>query len=79
MKFLMLIFFMSVMGFASEFSAMEKACDRKVATACYELGSLYEEGLGVEANSTKAKEYYNKACENEFDKACLSIENIGKK
>lgn len=66
----------SVLSLASELSAMQKACDNKVATACYEFGLLYEQGLAVEKNKSKAKEYYDKACDYGYDKACQKFEKI---
>ena len=66
--------------FASEFQPMQHACDKKVATACFEFGLLYEKGLGVEQNRTKAIDYFTKGCEYGYDNACqkLDILHIGK-
>jgi len=55
---------------------MQKACDNKMPTACYEFGLLYEQGLGVEKDANKAKTYYLQACEYGFDKACQKFEAI---
>ena len=59
-----------------DMQAMQRACDRKVATACYEFGLLYEEGIGVKSDIGKAKEYYMKACDNGFDKACKRYKKL---
>jgi TPR repeat protein len=55
---------------------MQKACDNKMPTACYEFGLLYEDGIGVEKNKDKAKAYYLQACEYGFDIACKKFEAI---
>ena len=62
------------MGFSSEFSTMQKACENKMPTACYELGLVYEKGLGADQNTTKAKAYYIEACQQGYDKACEASE-----
>jgi len=71
---LMLIAIMIVATNASEFTAMEKACDNKIATACYEVGFLYETGVWVDKDSNKAQEYYLKSCEYGYDKACTILD-----
>ena len=54
---------MLVVANASEFTAMEEACENKIATACYEFGFLYETGVWVDKDTNKAQEYYMKSCE----------------
>lgn len=66
--------FLSTITTASELSAMQDACDRKMPTACYEFGLLYERGIGVQQDSQKAKEYFEKACDYGYDKACEAYE-----
>ena len=61
---------------SQEMQAMQKACSKKVATACYEFGLLYEEGIGVKSDIGKAKEYYMQACNNGFDKACKRYKRL---
>jgi TPR repeat protein len=56
--------------------AMQKACERHVATACYEFGILYEEGIGVNKDIEKAMAYYRQACEDGYDKACTSAKRV---
>ena len=69
----------SVVIFASEFQAMENACDNNVAEACEELGYLHQHGQGVEKDIVKAKEYYVRACEYGFQKACKLLDDLEKK
>jgi TPR repeat protein len=61
---------------ASELEHMQKACDNKMPTACYEFGLLYEKGVAVTKNTNKAKAYYLQACEYGFDEACKRFETI---
>ncbi len=61
---------------ASGLSAMQTACENQIAEACYHFGILYEQGSGVIKDSMKAKEYYLKACEYGYDKACKNFELI---
>ena len=62
--------------FPGELVEMQKACDRKMPTACYEFGILYEEGLGVDKNISKSIDYYRKACDYGYDKACQNLEKL---
>jgi len=61
---------------SASMKAMHSACQRHVATACYEFGILYEEGIGVKKDIKKAKAYYKQACEDGYDKACLSARRV---
>jgi len=79
MKFLMLIFFMSVMGFASELTAMQDACKRSQSEACYELGAIYSGEDGLKPQLKKSEYYLKKACELDHDKACKLLESVQKK
>ena len=57
-----------------EVKHMVDACVNKaMPTACYELGILYEKGLGVPLDSNQSQAYYKKACELQFDKACEKV------
>jgi TPR repeat protein len=61
---------------STSMKAMQKACQRHVATACYEFGILYEEGIGVKKDIEKAKAYYKQACEDGYEKACRSGQKV---
>jgi hypothetical protein len=59
-----------------EVKHLVNACNNKaMPTACYELGILYEKGLGVEKDSRTSKGYYKKACDLGYQKACDVLEN----
>ena len=46
--------------------------------AMWSLGNVYQQGLGVEPNTEKAKEWYRKSCEAGFETACQSYEALNK-
>ena len=59
---LTLCFFVST-GYADEFSDMETLANQGDADAQFELGVMYDNGDGVEQDSTKAAYWYEKAVE----------------
>ena len=75
-KTLILVSLLFINIHASTLSAMQTACDNKIAEACYHFGILYEQGSGVSQDKNKAKEYYLKACEYGYDNACKNFELI---
>lgn len=50
-----------------------KACKDKNIQACYDLGYLYESGIGTKQDYKKAINLYSKACENKLYEACYSL------
>ncbi len=48
----------------------EQTCDTGTSQSCIELGRLYEEGLGVAADSAKARTIYQKACNDGWAEGC---------
>ena len=52
----------------------EKACNLDEGIGCYNLGWLYEQGLGVKQNKKVSKEYYvkqnKKVAKEYYGKAC---------
>ncbi|MGC4043610.1 MAG: tetratricopeptide repeat protein [Armatimonas sp.] len=59
-------------GYRSPREAAEwfkKAADKNHTTACYNLGILYETGLGVDKNVDEAKQWYEKAAKYGHQKA----------
>ena len=76
MKSIVIIVLLLIDIHASEISAMQDACQNKIAEACFHFGLLYERGSGVKQDTNKAKKYYLKACEYGYDKACISFEQI---
>ena len=66
----------SAVSFAGMIEAMEDACERNVAVACYELGSLYQGNDGIPADAAKVDKYLTKACDLGHDKSCLKSKKI---
>jgi len=62
--------------FSSELHAMKQACDRKVSTACFEFGLLYEKGIGLEKNISKAASFYHKSCEYGYTEGCHAFKRV---
>jgi len=77
-KIFLLLFILLNSGVASQIDMLQEACQSEKAAACYELGLLYEKGIGLEQNSTKAKAYYQYACESDVDEACKHLTDIKK-
>lgn len=76
MKNIFILMLLITNGYTSELSSMQRACENKVAVACHHIGILYEHGSGLKEDKIKAKEYYIKACEYGYDKACQNFEQI---
>jgi len=76
MKIICALSCLSVVSFAGVLEAMEDACERNVAEACYELGSIYQGNDGIPADDEKADKYLTKACELGHDKSCLKWKKI---
>ncbi len=58
--------------------ASENKSATGVVAAGYELGVLYEQGLGVERDLNKAMELYQEAAEYEYPDAVGMLERLGK-
>ena len=83
MKNLLLSLFIITASFASDITyftsqivGVQQACERNVATACFEYGVLLEKGLSVKKNIKMAKSFYMKACNNGYDEACRAFEKL---
>lgn len=50
---------------------MDSACQEGNAKACYQLGRKYLHGTGVELDKAKARKYFGKACEDNYENACV--------
>jgi TPR repeat protein len=57
---------------SSEVGYYKDACHRGDATACFELGYLYENGMGMKQNKRQALYYYKKACDLKYQFGCES-------
>ena len=51
-------------------SYFEKGCNLNEGIACYNLGILYEAGIGVRQNKSKAKEFFGKLCDLGDQQGC---------
>jgi TPR repeat protein len=76
-KIFLLPLFLILSSSASELDSMKKACEKHVASACYELGILSQQGLARYQDKEQAKAYLLKACNNGFDKACQKYDELG--
>lgn len=56
----------------------EKGCNLNDATSCNLVGIAYDNGRGVKQDYEKAKEYYGKACDLGFQKACDNYASVNK-
>lgn len=56
----------------------EKACNNGHYIACSKLGDIYENGLGVKSNYTKAYEYHQIACKGKVIYSCERIKFLTK-
>jgi len=75
-KILLTLLLLSEIGFSGVLEAIEDACQRNVAEACYELGAIHKGDDGILINLNKSKIYYIKACELGHDKSCSELEKI---
>ena len=51
----------------------KKACDSGNFSGCYNLGVMYNNGLGVKQNYFKAVKLYNKACDGGNAVGCYNL------
>ena len=59
---------------AREVPRLEKACDGRVASACYELGGIHAARLSSQFDGKKALAYYDRACfELGHGPSCVSL------
>ena len=65
--------------FASELTDMQDACERNMAGACWELGTIYSGEEGLKPQLEKSEYYLQKACELDNDKACRLLDKVQEK
>ena len=53
--------------------ALTKRCQKGEAGACWRLGYMYANGLGVTQDDFKAVEFYRKACDGQFGGGCWQL------
>ena len=80
MKILFIVLLISTSVISSETSLqlqrVHNACVKGVATACFELGELYKDGMGVDSNTSQAYFYYQLSCNYGFSTACQALKII---
>ncbi len=55
---------------------IELACKGKDWDGCADLGALYEQGIAVEKDLTKAKTLYDQACRHQSEIGCKALEQL---
>ena len=64
----------SVLAVGADINALQKECDGKNGTSCYELGVLYDNAReGATQDYQKAAELYSKACELGSGAGCSNL------
>lgn len=64
---------------SSEVTAYKHACKSGDAVACFELGYLYENGMGMKPDTKEALKYYKKSCEQKYQFACEATVRVQKR
>lgn len=79
-KLSIIVFLLTFNLFATELEHMYNACEnKKMATACFKLGILFEQGLGLQKDLNLAKAYYKKSCQLNYSDACSALKKINGK
>jgi TPR repeat protein len=56
-----------------DLNSLERNCNMGVAQACFTLGNMYFNGLGVSKDYSKAIELYSKACNSGLAAGCTKL------
>lgn len=68
-----------VRDYENAFANYKKACEAKVQLGCSNLGTLYENSLGVKRDPRKAVEIYKDSCNSGGTQACYHLGNAYRK
>ena len=71
-KIVTLLTLLAHFTYAGELKQIQKACDKQVATACYEIAILSKENL---KDTVTADKFFTLACEYGYEKACSMLES----
>ena len=52
---------------------LEQGCKGNAPAACDDLGWIYDDGLGIKADKTKAVHFYTKACDGGLARGCTNL------
>ncbi len=63
-------------SFAATLQETQAQCAKNKTVACYNLGVMHLNGMGVEKNTEKALEYFTKACKRGDVASCTNIGDI---
>lgn len=63
---------------SSDVRAYKEACESGDPIACFELGYLYENGMGMRQDKSAALKYYTKACDLKYQFACEATVRVQK-
>jgi len=55
---------------------LKKSCNDLNPEACFQVGNIYFEGLGVQDSDFEAKSYYLKACKLKLQEACQAADDL---
>lgn len=55
---------------------LKKSCKDSNPKACFQVGNIYFEGLGVQDSDLEAKSYYLKACKLKLQEACQAVDDL---
>jgi len=58
---------------------LKLAAIKNYGSAQVQLGAMYEEGLGVQRDLHVAKEWYGRACDNNYQSGCNSYKELNRK
>ena len=76
-KIFLLLITASVLAVGADINALQKECDGKNGTSCYELGVLYDNAReGAAQDYAKASEFYAKACDMGNGGGCYNLGNL---
>lgn len=60
-------------NYAQANAFFSKACDSGDAKGCFDLGKIYENGIGIAGNKYKAAALYAQACRGGMSLGCSSM------
>lgn len=64
--------------YAQAAAPIAKACDGGEAVGCSNLALIYEQGLGVARDLSRARTLYKKACDGGFKSSCERLKTLGR-
>jgi TPR repeat protein len=59
--------------YAKAYKLFDQACQKGDALGCYNMGNMYENGIGREQNQNDAIHFYGLACSSGLQIGCQSL------